>query len=230
MQTAAQFTPEQLIVAGRRAEQQHQVGYALQFYRYLAEKYPNTAEAFEARDALFRLHGAENKPQPQGQPPVERSVTGLRQRSLGQLEPPAAPPMPRGVAPELSMSANDRQSQAERPKRSVPNKAAVATAAPGYRVGRFVAATLSTFGWLLILISLIGTGGIVFLLTVKAAPRALQELASANLLVAMAGLVGALSFGLMGVFAGQVARATFDNADLTRWLASVLAQDHEPHD
>lgn len=55
MQAANQFTPDQLIVAGRRAESQGQPAYALQFYRYVADQFPTSTEAYEARDALFRL-------------------------------------------------------------------------------------------------------------------------------------------------------------------------------
>ena len=49
------------------------------------------------------------------------------------------------------------------------------------------------------------------------------------MLFAIAGLIGALSAGLIAVFAGQVARATFDNAGRTRWLAAVLTPEHD-HD
>lgn len=228
MQTAAQFTPEQLIVAGRRAEQQGQTGYALQFYRYLAEKYPNTAEAFEARDALFRLHGAENPPQ--GQQP-QRPAATPRTRPPGPAEPP---PSARAPAPELSVRSGDNQHAPpdRSARRAAPAQSAhpVATRSPGYRVGRFVAAILSALGWLLLLFVVGGTAGLVVLLTVKAGPRALQELAAANMLYAIAALVGSLFAGLIAVFAGQVARATFDNADLTRWLAAVLTPDHEHHD
>lgn len=235
MQPAAQFTPEQLIVAGRRAESQGQVAYALQFYRYLAEKYPNTAEAFEARDALFRLHGAEpqqqpaaaGQPQPQLQTNRPQGSVRTRPATPGEQSPPPARPQA-----ELSVAANDRHAPAERPARQTAAQKAhpAAEASPGYRTGRFVAAILSTFGWLLLLLAVAGAGGLVFLTTVKSAPRAMQELASANLIIAAAGLVGALFAGLMAVFAGQVARATFDNADLTRWLAAVLVPDHEHHE
>ncbi len=219
MQSAAQFTPEQLIVAGRRAEQQGQVGYALQFYRYLAEKYPNTAESFEARDALFRLHGAETQ-QPQTQRPANTPRT--RPPSAGEQAAAAsrAPPQ------DFSLSTTDRTAG---PAERVAHRAVVPShsigRSHGYRAGRFVAAILSTLGWLLLLLTVAGAVGLVVLLTVKASPRALQELAAANLLIAIAGLFGSLFLGLISVFAGQVARATFDNADLARWLAAVLAPD-----
>lgn len=218
MQSAAQFTPEQLIVAGRRAEQQGQVGYALQFYRYLAEKYPNTAEAFEARDALFRLHGADPQ-QPQTQRPANaprtRPPTASEQAAAASRNPQ-----------DFSLSASDRAA-------ATSERAAHRAVAPqvpvarqhGYRAGRFVAAILSTLGWLLLLLTVAGAIALVVLLTVKASPRALQELAAANLLVAIGGLFGSLFVGLIAVFAGQLARATFDNADLTRWLAAVLVPD-----
>lgn len=219
MQSAAQFTPEQLIVAGRRAEQQGQVGYALQFYRYLAEKYPNTAEAFEARDALFRLHGAD----PQ-QPQTQRPANSPRTRPPAPSEQAAT--ASRVPAQDFSLSASDRAAApAERPAHRPVAAAQPVARSHGYRTGRFVAAILSSLGWLLLLLTVAGAVGLVVLLTVKASPRALQELAAANLLVAIGGLFGSLFLGLVSVFAGQVARATFDNADLTRWLAAVLVPD-----
>lgn len=236
MQTAAQFTPEQLIVAGRRAEQQGQTNYALQFYRYLAEKYPNTTEAFEARDALFRLHAADGPAQPVPQPPPAPRPAPTPVATVPRTRPPAPAeqPAPRPPAPELSVASSDRHHHnphppAERPARRAVAHHPAADRSPGYRAGRFVAAILSTLGWLLLLLTVAGAGALAFLLTVKAAPKALQELAAANMLFAIAGLIGALFVGLIAVFAGQVARATFDNADLTRWMAAVLAPEHD-HD
>jgi hypothetical protein len=231
MQTAAQVTPEQLIVAGRRAEQQGQIGYALQFYRYLAEKYPNTAEAFEARDALFRLHAADGQAQaqqPQSQPQSHSQRPAAPSQRPRPVAPVEQPPPPRAAPSELSVSSHDRSTPGERPaRRAAPHRDL--DGARGYRTGRFVAAILSTLGWLLLLLSVLGAGGLGVVLTVTAAPRALHELAAANLLFAIAGLAGALFLGLLAVFAGQLARATFDNADLTRWMAAVLTHDHEHH-
>lgn len=233
MQSAAQFTPEQLIVAGRRAETQGQTGYALQFYRYLAEKYPNTTEAYEARDALFRLHGSESlaTPPPANQP----SQAAQRPTAQPRARPPAPPEVPQ--APSRSQSAllsvpttdNAVQHVDRRGRRSTSRHEPEVQSSPGYRTGRFVAAILSTLGWLLLLSSVLGAVGTVALLAVKAAPKALHDLATANLLIVVGGLAASFLLGLLCVFAGQVARATFDTADTTRWLASSLAHDHTDH-
>jgi hypothetical protein len=52
---APQFTPQQLLDAGHRAEGDGRHDYATQFYQQLTEQYPYTTEAAEARGALARL-------------------------------------------------------------------------------------------------------------------------------------------------------------------------------
>jgi hypothetical protein len=61
LQAAPQFSPHQLIDAGRRAEAEGQLDYAAQFYRHLADHYPYTAEAAEARNALGRIGAAQTQ-------------------------------------------------------------------------------------------------------------------------------------------------------------------------
>lgn len=107
MQAANQFTPDQLIVAGRRAEAQGQPAYALQFYRYVADHFPTSTEAYEARDALYRLtNPAEQpvaqRPQPNGYAPPAPPQAQLPPQTLPpphaatQQHPPPAhqPPHP----------------------------------------------------------------------------------------------------------------------------------------
>ncbi len=222
MQAANQFTPDQLIVAGRRAEAQGQPAYALQFYRYVADHFPASTEAYEARDALFRLTPPNEQPASQRPPATGYSAPpqtvqpaqATSQASLGEVRPhhePAAAPAPRARAerakakPRRSAEAEAYEPQVLRPAR-------------GYRIGRIVAAMLNTIGWL----SFIGAISMIPLMiaamTVKAMPKGLKEYIAANLLIVSGGTFGLLLIGLFAIFAGQVARATFDTADATRAL------------
>ena len=54
-----QFTPQQLLDSGRRAEGEGKLDLAGQFYRHLTDNYAYTAEAAEARNGLGRI-GAGN--------------------------------------------------------------------------------------------------------------------------------------------------------------------------
>jgi hypothetical protein len=54
-QGSPQFTPRQLLDAGRRAEADGKLDQANQLYRHLADHYAYTAEAAEARNGLGRI-------------------------------------------------------------------------------------------------------------------------------------------------------------------------------
>ena len=55
LQGSPQFTPRQLLDAGRRAEAEGKVDHAIQLYGHLTEHYAYTAEAAEARNGLGRI-------------------------------------------------------------------------------------------------------------------------------------------------------------------------------
>lgn len=57
MAANSQFTPRQVLEAGRRAEQDGQRDYAVQFYQHVLLQHPAAPEAAEAADALRRLEG-----------------------------------------------------------------------------------------------------------------------------------------------------------------------------
>ncbi|MCB1511429.1 MAG: hypothetical protein KDJ36_11040, partial [Hyphomicrobiaceae bacterium] len=54
-QGPAQYTPQQILEAGQRAEADGRFEYANQFYHHLAEHYPKTPEARFAREGIQRL-------------------------------------------------------------------------------------------------------------------------------------------------------------------------------
>src|SRR5436190_20031999 len=55
LQGSPQFTPRQLLDAGRRAEAEGSLDHAIQLYRHLTDHYAYTAEAAEARNGLGRM-------------------------------------------------------------------------------------------------------------------------------------------------------------------------------
>lgn len=212
MQAASQFTPDQLIVAARRAEAQGQPAYALQFYRYVADHFPMTTEAYEARDALFRLAPSE----PASQPP--RQATGPATGYILPGQPAASPPTlgdVRPIAPEVPAKPIET-----RPRRR-PAPEAAAHPSRGHRLGRFVAAMLNTIGWLLLISSLAAVPLMVMTATVTALPKALRDVVTGNLLVVGGATFAGMLIGLFAIFAAQVSRAAFDTADAVRALAAV---------
>jgi hypothetical protein len=226
MQAANQFTPDQLIVAGRRAEAQGQPAYALQFYRYVADHFPASTEAYEARDALFRLvPPAEQQPSLRaaatsyGSPPQQslqqQHAQPAQQASFGDVRPQHEAP----VEPAPRTRAADRPKVKARPvEPEVYEAPAVLRPARGYRIGRIVAAMLNTIGWLSFIGSIAMVPLMIAALTVKAFPKGLKENIAGNLIAFGGGTFGLLLLGLFSIFAAQVARATFDTADATRAL------------
>jgi hypothetical protein len=59
LQSSVQFTPQQLLESGRRAEGEGRFDLAGQFYRYLIEHHTYTAQSVDAREALARIGGGE---------------------------------------------------------------------------------------------------------------------------------------------------------------------------
>lgn len=58
-----QFTPRQLLDAGRRAESEGKLDLAQQFYGHLSDRYGHTAEASEGRRGLARVSASGPQPQ-----------------------------------------------------------------------------------------------------------------------------------------------------------------------
>ncbi len=243
MQAANQFTPDQLIVAGRRAEAQGQPAYALQFYRYVADQFPASTEAYEARDALFRLtpqnelpvsqrqqpHGGQtlgaatgyaSPPHAQqgGQQGGQQGAPSPQQASFGELRPHNEP-----AAEPASRTRTERVKPRQRPAEPAAHASAVLQPARGYRIGRIVAAMLNTIGWLCLLGAIVMLPLIITAVTVKAFPKALKDAIAGSLMAFGGGTLGLLLIGLFAIFAGQVARATFDTADATRALYEANA-------
>jgi hypothetical protein len=76
-QGSQQFTPRQLLDAGRHAEAEGRLDLAHQFYRHLADQYGYTSEAAEGRSHLARIEAAGRQIwQTNGNAPLARGTNG----------------------------------------------------------------------------------------------------------------------------------------------------------
>ncbi|MFZ4805761.1 MAG: tetratricopeptide repeat protein [Hyphomicrobiaceae bacterium] len=222
-QSKQQFSPDQILEAGRRAETQGQGEYAIQFFRHLVEFYPSSNEAAVAREALQRLapRNGEVAPSvarngtPQRTPMDSKPAEGAMRdplrppvgpvRSQTPQQPPQPQPSqaPRPHEPRASYAASTR----ERGELQLPG------AVNGYLLGRSIAVLVLGLGVLLIVagIAIIAMGtilGTVPLIPPVAPPAALG------------GALAAL--GVVLAFIGQFTLATFATANATRETAAVL--------
>jgi hypothetical protein len=182
-QGSPQFTPKQLLDAGRRAEAEGRLDLAHQFYGHLNDHYGHTTEAVEGRHGLARIGSASHYPQ------------------VWQMNGGASP------AP----AANGRLASGRSPRvRYVAPR-------PEYRVGRALAALLSSIGWLLMVATLAalaaGFAGEFAHIPVP------QELKLTYSLLPRAA--GALLAGAASLLCGQAARALFDHANAARELVAI---------
>jgi hypothetical protein len=121
VQGASQFTPRQLLEAGRRAEAEGKLDLAQQFYGHLSDRYGHTSEATEGRNGLVRIGAFGAQPQV-----WQTSGTGV-------------------VGPALNgkaMIGRERERRVGYPAQSQDYKK--------YRIGRLLAALLSVAGWVTI--------------------------------------------------------------------------------
>jgi hypothetical protein len=227
-QAQGNFTPEQLIVAARRAEAQGQPAYALQFYRYIADNFGSSTEAYEARDAIYRLSPPEQSPVQ----PANGYAQPISPLATGPADYRQAPTLDAGPGPSHGRPVGGRKAAAKRKvaldaeSDADADTAQTYAAGPAYRIGRLVAAMLSTMGWLLFIAGLAMGPLIMVALTVKSIPKGLREGIAGNLLMVGGATVGMLFLGLFAIFAAQAARAIFDTADAVRHLLYSSGRDN----
>ena len=224
-QGSQQFTPAQILEAGRRAEIEGRVEYAIQFYRHLTDHLPRSAEAMTAREALTKLGASSTSTggeRPFVTPP--NGAAGNGPYSKG------APPMTGTAASPFALN-NPAAGTAITTRRPQPAPAPNSTVAPKpafvlpksrrrYRTGRFVARAFSFFGFIQIgfgvatvilgLLSLFGGGSASLPAIIASQSPSLAAAAGAALII----------LGLIQVLGGQLARAIFDQASASRDLAA----------
>lgn len=99
-QAKPQFTAEQILEAGRRAEAQGQLDYAIQFYRHLTDHHPNAPEAQAAREALARLGPARAAGGPEGKAPVTAPAGAQPSATVRPYRNGASQPLGAATTPE----------------------------------------------------------------------------------------------------------------------------------
>jgi hypothetical protein len=191
LQGSPQFTPRQLLDAGRRAEAEGKLDHATQLYRHLTDHYGYTTEAAEARNGLGRL-GAAGSPHP---PWAENGAA-------------AAAPWPLPLAQDRAPATH-----AGFKTRPVPAKRA-------YRTGRVLAALASCLGWLLVAAG-VAAIPLVLAADLRMLQRDLPYALSLGPAAVVAGAVACSLIGLAVVFWGQMARALFDQANASRELVAL---------
>jgi hypothetical protein len=219
-QGSQQFTPAQILEAGRRAEIEGRVDFAVQFYRHLMDHMPRTPEASVAEQALLRL-AVQAAP---GAPAGGGAANGLYQ---------GAKPVPDGAGPSMaatySVPASARAGAAVRnigppppePEETARRKLAVPRSRRRYRTGRFVARMFTFLGFFEI-----GGGALILcMVAVTQAgvtlPGLLSLIDGQTPLIAIAVGVVLILVGAGVVLGGQLARALFDQASATRDLAAL---------
>jgi len=220
-QSKQQFSPDQILEAGRRAETQGQGEYAIQFFRHLVEFYPTSNEAAVAREALQRLtpRNGEVAPAvarngtPQRNPldpkpgdaavrdPLRPPVQPVRSQAPPQHPQPPQPPRPH--EPRNAGAANAR----ERIELQLP------AAANGFLLGRSIAVLVLALGIVLLVagIAIIAMGAIL-----GAVPLVPPIAPPSTLGGALAAI------GVVLAFIGQFTLATFATANATRETAAIL--------
>ncbi|MEL6372709.1 MAG: hypothetical protein AAFR04_01925 [Pseudomonadota bacterium] len=205
-QAAPQFSAAQVLEAGRQAENENQLDYALQFYRHLADHYGAEPEAVAAREALARLGTPVAAPSPS--PPHTNGFNGANGHGAPQVAP-RADAYGYGNVP----AARPASTQVTDPAQGLAQ--ARAAGVGDYMLGRFIAGFFSAIGWVL---TATGLGALVLGLLVMfgiiGAETSAAELLGPLLPPAIAA--GVLTVGLMIVLWGQIARAIFDGAAASR--------------
>jgi hypothetical protein len=238
---AAQFSPGQILEAGRRAENDGRVGYAIQFYRHLTDHHGWSPEAAIAKEALTRLSNfrptgeatsggpANGQPMPQHAPPPQTWAQPPQGGPLAQV--PVAPGYGSQVPGQGQVNSARPHAPMVQPARGA-FAIGQAAAAPStsdaplplrlpeperrYRIGTVVAWLLFGIGLILMI------AGLAFL-ALHAIGLKLPG-ALGTILGFTGGMPGALAIfavGVTQVFAAQIGRALFDNANATRDLAMI---------
>ncbi len=121
LQGSPQFTPRQLLDAGRRAEAEGKLDHAIQLYRHLTDHYAYTAEATEARNGLGRIGAGAGQPL-------------WAENGAAPSASPNSAPFAHGRMPGPHSGARSRAVAKER----------------HYRTGRVLATLVSWAGWMIV--------------------------------------------------------------------------------
>lgn len=229
-----QFTPSQILEAGRRAENEGRVEYAIQFYRHLTDHLARTPEAAVARDALTRLGAATvaatapnpaatSHPAPEnghyynGSGGPFHGPAAAAAPSTGPMQARPAPAPGAGGALIVRQPANGAASHAQ--DAAARRRLLVPRSRRRYRTGRFVARAFTVIGFAVITVGTVVLGASLLARSATIA-GVLPDLIAAQQLIGTAAGVSLILLGMVQVLGGQLARAIFDTASTNRDLVA----------
>lgn len=236
VQESPQFTPSQVLDAGRRAETEGRGEYALQFYRHLVENYPGSGEAAAAMSALTRLGAnphASLVSRLAPQPPFPAAAPAEPRFDVSMGGPAMNNPYEQGRPYEPAF----QQASGYAPAQSAPSapqygagdayaEQALMLELPArprdYRTGRFLARMFSWLG------GIIAVMGVAFVVLAVLSPRLAAS-------IPLVGSWGSGAFtsvllifaGLFQIMLGQFVRAGFDQSIAARDFAAVTRAEAE---
>ena len=205
VQASPQITAAQVLDAGRRAEADGRVEYAIQFYRHLADHHSGAPEAAAARAALSRLkRRSSNSPElathARADPPPLRTAGTRGSAGMARAEQVARGPI--RIAP------------AGRVQTELPLE--VPEPVRAYVIGRLIAHGFAALGIFLFSVGLLAAVAGVMLPSDLVA-RMPQWMPAVH---PFAGPIAA-GTGILFVSWGQLTRAVFDIASSSRDLAAI---------
>jgi len=200
-----QVTAAQVLDAGRRAEADGRVEYAVQFYRHLTDHHSGAPEAAMARDALSRLkrQGSRSEPAPRMRTANPPPLRNNGHRGLDEVTR-AGHKVGRGPMRIAPVGAGQSAVPLELPE-----------PAAGYFTGRLIAYAFAFIGALVFLAGFLAASAAA--IPAEVAARLPVWLLATH---PLAG-AGAAILGLVLVFSGQVGRAVFDLASASRDIAAI---------
>ena len=195
----------QVLEAGRRAEADGRIEYAIQFYRHLTEHFGAAPETAFAREALSRLEGRRNGAS-RGQGPARstppRVIPGGAHAQTAQRPPVSGLPAPIRIAPVGSLEPPPLLVLPDRPG--------------GYLAGRIMAYVMSAIGALAVVGGLVLIAGLLL-----GGPGRLYTSGVPEFALNPAAAFSAVATGVVLLLWSQLAQAIFDIARASRDIAAI---------
>lgn len=195
----------QVLEAGRRAEADGRVEYAIQFYRHLTEHFGAAPETAFAREALSRLEGRRNgasRGQGAARTTPPRAIPGGAHAQAAHRPVASGQPAPIRISPVGSLEPP--------PLLVLPDHPG------GYLAGRILAYVMSAIGALAVI------GGIVLIAgLILVGPGRLYTSGVPEFALSPATALSFVAAGVMLLFWSQLAQAIFDIARASRDIAAI---------
>ena len=206
-----QFTPRQVLDAGRRAESDGKWNYAVQFYQHVVAHHPQSPEANEADQALRRLAVDGEQRYGASTPTSANGAYGSRGASPVTQPAVSITPQQRSTHRASAKGQVENGAQAERVRtrtdsEGMPTAARVLGTPRGkrYRLGRFIATLIGLGGFSVLITGLASLCAFVFTLVVGGLPPVVSGLIFSPLVSA-----GMIAAACPLILLAQMAKAIF---------------------